>query len=521
MILYPHYQLRQKYLGEAKVLDLLNRLPETGFAIHSVNLPDHLYKRWGEADFVIVTPAGVTLLEVKGGTVSLAGREWRYENARGQAIRSTEGPARQALSAAVALEALLLRETGRTIRCRWGVCFPLCKFSKSVAELPKERLADIEICSNDRLFQEWLQNIPFDHHRSKTYDLDLDQIEGIREILVPRLSAHDSLGLAVNAISRRSVELTEQQFQILETLEANPRLCISGGAGTGKTELAALVARAERAAGRNPVIVTCGSALASTLAARMAEFGIPVSTGTLPPGADTLIVDEGQDYARPGAMELLFSKLTGGLTHGRWRWFMDPNLQFIGHPPDSECMATLRAASVSVTLTRNVRSTREIVSTIRDLLNADVGLSGIDGFGIKVALHRANTPPDETALVQQLISAILADNVRPNEIAVLGAAGPAGPTCSGLLKLLPGVLRSISDQGALGPSEHGIVSSITEFRGMEARVAILVDMDRLPSGAAGMAQLYMGMSRASSSLHIFVGPAFAERLRTFAKYSTE
>src|SRR5262245_37118187 len=100
-------------------MTLLSRVrAEPGFAVHSVNLPDHEYKRWGEADFVVVTRAGVTLLEIKGGSVSIAGREWRYKNARGEAIISTEGPARQALSAAIALEGLLAEHVGRRIRCR-------------------------------------------------------------------------------------------------------------------------------------------------------------------------------------------------------------------------------------------------------------------------------------------------------------------------------------------------------------------------------------------------------------------
>lgn len=33
------------------------------------NLPKHLYKRWGETDFVIVARTGLLLLDVKGGNV--------------------------------------------------------------------------------------------------------------------------------------------------------------------------------------------------------------------------------------------------------------------------------------------------------------------------------------------------------------------------------------------------------------------------------------------------------------------
>ena len=198
MIVFPRYQLRPRYKGEERVYDLLAKVTEEyGFAVHSVNLPEHEYKRWGEADFVIVSQAGVTLLEIKGGSVSLAGREWRYENARGQAIISTEGPARQAISAAIALEKLLTTHLCKRIRCRWGVVFPLCNFRRSVAELPPSRLANNLVCDDIGTFQDWLRNLPFGPYKSNDFILDNEDIDRIREVLVPEFSAATSLGLSL------------------------------------------------------------------------------------------------------------------------------------------------------------------------------------------------------------------------------------------------------------------------------------------------------------------------------------
>lgn len=118
MELHPTFKFKPRLFGEAAVYDLLLALGDGDrFAVHSVNLPAHEYKRWGEADFVIVSRAGLVLLEVKGGNVALAGRVWRYENARGQAITSSEEPVRQAISAAVALEQMLQKRLGRKICC--------------------------------------------------------------------------------------------------------------------------------------------------------------------------------------------------------------------------------------------------------------------------------------------------------------------------------------------------------------------------------------------------------------------
>lgn len=522
MNVFPRYQLRPKYKGEESVYDLLAKVPEEhGFAVHSVNLPEHEYKRWGEADFVVVTKAGVTLLEVKGGLVSLTGREWRYENARGQAIISTEGPARQAISAAIALENLLKTHLQKKIRCRWGVVFPLCNFKRSVAELPSSRLANNVVCNDIGAFHDWLRNLPTHPYKSNDFLLDNEDIDRIREILVPEFSAATSLGLAVRSTQEAAIRLTEQQFAILESLESNSRLCISGGAGTGKTELITLCARAEKAAGRKPAIVTTGKLLSAALRSRMMTYGIPVVSESLPNGTDTLLVDEGQDYLQPDQMGALFRQLPGGLLGGRWRWFMDPNLQFTEVSPSPACLQALACHSANVNLTRNVRSTREIINSIRVFLDADVGISQIDGFGIKVGFHSVANTEEEVAAAQRLIDSMIEEGVHPSEIAVLGACGGGGPSCRQLLKQMPGRFKLLSPTGRILSSVHGLVCGISDFRGLEARVVLLVDLHLLPIDRRGESLLYIGMSRASASLQLLVQPVFDDFLKVLLKNSFE
>ena len=520
--IYPHHQLRPRYLGEARVYDLLSSLTrEMGFAVHSVNLPEHEYKRWGEADFVVVGRDGLVVLEVKGGTVSLAGREWLYENARGRAIVSTEGPARQALSAAIAIEALLRTHLGRRVRCRWGVVFPLCSFRRDLAELPPTRLADIRTCHDAASFTNWLDRIPFDQHDANDFRLDDDEIEVIRDVLVPEFGAAISLSLSARAAQDEAFRLTGQQFAILESLESNARLCVTGGAGTGKSELAVLCALAEQAAGRRPAIFTSETPFAAALRARVAPRGIPVVSGTLPPGTDVLIVDEGQDHAQPARMERLFHQLPGGLAGGRWRWFMDPNLQFMEVPPNPASLALLLQHAVPVALHRNVRSTREIVSVIQAFLDADIGTSQVDGFGIKVGFRSVADVDEEVAVVNSRVSAALADGIQPFEIAILGADGNDGPVCARLGRLLDHACLPLYPDGQVRSNSHGVITGIRDFRGMEARVVMLVDLDRLPAGRLGESLLYMGMSRAGASLFLPMQPSFREFLGALAKVSFE
>jgi len=490
------------------VYDLLARIDdEHGFAIHSVNLPEHAYKRWGEADFVIVVRAGVLLLEVKGGNVEIAGRVWRYENARGQAIESTEGPQRQAVSAAVALEQLLTKRLGRKVRCRWGVVFPLCTFSRQLDELPPERLADQRQCTNYLSFEAWLDGIPFDQHTAADFALSDSDIHEIREVLLPELSAASSLGLSVAGVDKGIIKLTGQQYGILESLVANPRLTVTGGAGTGKTELAVLCARAELASGHRPAILAGGAPLVRNLESRLAGTGIRVCSDGLPDDCDVLIVDEGQDLAHPNMLKALFARLPGGLEHGRWRWFMDPNLQYLSIPPDPEVLSALQAHSASVALVRNVRSTQEIVRSIQAFLASDIGLSVIDGYGVRVGFHDARDSEEEVNSIVELVPGLLRDGIQPSDIAVLGPGGPDGAAGMHITDRLSQVLRPLMVDGRFSSPVHGVVADISAFRGLEAKVVILTDLDAVVGTADFERNLYIGMTRASVALHVFSSPA--------------
>ena len=62
--------------------------------LHSLNLSQHEYKKWGEADFVVVSAAGVLILEVKGGRVACSDGIWTYTDRNNVEHHSSEGPVR-------------------------------------------------------------------------------------------------------------------------------------------------------------------------------------------------------------------------------------------------------------------------------------------------------------------------------------------------------------------------------------------------------------------------------------------
>ena len=54
------------------------------FAMHSLSLPRHEYKRFGEIDFVVCGPEGLFVLEVKGGGVSCHDGVWETTDRYGK-----------------------------------------------------------------------------------------------------------------------------------------------------------------------------------------------------------------------------------------------------------------------------------------------------------------------------------------------------------------------------------------------------------------------------------------------------
>lgn len=80
--------------AERRLFALFERsaLPDTYACLHSVNLPLHLWQRMGEADFIVVGPYGIYVLEVKGGRISYQAGQWHFQDRHDQSHERHVGP---------------------------------------------------------------------------------------------------------------------------------------------------------------------------------------------------------------------------------------------------------------------------------------------------------------------------------------------------------------------------------------------------------------------------------------------
>ena len=76
---------------------------EGWICLHSLGLARHATKRWGEIDFVFITPMGIFVVEVKGGRVRREAGTWVFTDRFDVEHRRREGPFEQASSAMFAL----------------------------------------------------------------------------------------------------------------------------------------------------------------------------------------------------------------------------------------------------------------------------------------------------------------------------------------------------------------------------------------------------------------------------------
>jgi nuclease-like protein/AAA domain-containing protein len=250
---------------------LRDRLPAGWYAWHSLRLRDRRAS-FGEGDFVLAHPErGILLLEVKGGAIAQRDGTW-FQNGRPLA--------KAPLDQAHGFRALLLgrlRAAGvDTPSIGQAPCFPDTDFD---AQPTEDDLAGIVMGAHHlRWLAEALpaiaaRAIPPPRPTSRG-----DWIEALHrmwgETWVPSLS----LGTRAREQAERRLALDEAQLEVLDGLLENDRVLVQGGAGSGKTLLAAEAARRLAASGGKVLLLCFTAPLRKWLAARLEGTGVEVQT---------------------------------------------------------------------------------------------------------------------------------------------------------------------------------------------------------------------------------------------------
>lgn len=491
-------------------------------AFHSLNIAEHEYKLVGELDFILLTPQGLLVLEVKGGGVACHDGIWTFTDRFGRKHKTSEGPFRQARSGMFSLRKRLRSDLHSAatagLAFGYGVIFPDTEFPKNSAEWSPAMVIDERDLRGRRDLREPLRSM-LDYWSGKTSgasDVAPSRLDTVSDFLRPDFDKVPSLRHKADQLLTVMESLTEEEYHQLDLVENSDRVLCAGGAGTGKTFLAAEVARRDAARDRR-VLLTCKSpVLASFLAERLIGSTVDVvpldeALANEPDPYDVLVLDEAQDVLDFEMLDRIGALVADGLEGGRWRIFYDVNNQsalFGTFDPDAlEYLQSLAAAGGH--LRRNCRNTRDIVIQTKLVTHADLGNPSA-GHGPPVEWAFFNDAATEQRLLEQHLRGLADEDVPPGEITILSPL-PFEESCVSRLrpKWRSRIRRLDPTAVADWPLREITYASIPDFKGLENQFIALVDVESLAATPRDRSLLYIAMTRARAGLWI----ALPEQLR--------
>ncbi len=553
-----------KSSAEKKIFRLLRDADGTSdwVVLHSLGLAKHQEKRRGEIDFLILCNRGIFVIEVKGGRIRREAGIWQTIDRYGNTNNLNESPYDQASSAMFALEKYVRNGLSNNpaltnLIFGYGVMCP----NSPEADLPFGTEGDRKITytledSRVPITQYVGRAASFIEGQSlgkKKRPRPQDVVE-ILDFLRGDFDCVPPLWAKAEETSGELLELTKEQFAVLDVSARKERLICRGAAGTGKTVLALREAVNSAREGYRVLFLCFNRNLADALSrslttenqaenikvdsihrfmyelinssAFQAEFlekkkncgSDELYTNLYPYYAmlasidtepwDKLIIDEGQDLMTSENLDFIDTCLRGGLESGKWRWFMDDNNQAgVYGKHDIGSTARLEQFGTVQVLTINCRNTKQIHAETLMLVNPEVGaVAKVDGLPVRYAWCK-DTKGQVRALNHQL-ERLLSEEISCPDIVILSARSIDKCVASKIDKNIVKPFE-VADLDARDVNRVSY-STISAFKGLESPIVILTDIEEL-EGDWWASVLYVGMSRAKVELIVLL----PEKLKAF------
>lgn len=562
--------------AERRLFEHLRDAPRTEdwVCLHSLALAHHETKRRAEIDFLLLTRLGVFVLEVKGGRVARADGLWHFTDRWNNTVSKNEGPFEQASSAMFALEREVRTEfDGDRRRSRllfgFGVAFPDIEFDVTGVEADDRQVYDCRSTREPiadfvhRLASYWRERSSDASGKTTRYAPTPSDIEALVDFLRGDFDKLPTLSAQADESKRKLVALEAEQYAVLDGLEQSShvegmpaRYFVQGGAGTGKTLLAAEIAKREAQSSDRSVLLLCfnrvlcgllehnltssqnitvktigkllreivaGSSLEQEFRSRSSQLAsdevyrqllpeyasLAASDGTFQ-RYDVLVVDEAQDMMSQGVLDALDCCVVNGLRGGRWWVFCDINNQeAVFGLFEKEALLRLIADGQVVVLPTNRRNTIPVATETAVIARPKATPRAIaDGIPVTVRFYKDQIR--QAKRVESDLQRLLGDGIAPHQITILSPLGPNA--CSGNLPDKVG-LRQVKHENAwkIGSPLLDIVThaTVSSFKGLENDYILLTDVESLSSDW-WKGVTYVGMSRARVGLIVYLKDALRD-----------
>ncbi len=516
--------------------------------LHSLGIAEHKNNIFGEIDFVVICKEGVLCIEVKGGDVLRTGSIWGFINRYGVRSQKSEGPFQQVQGNMHSLRQYLIKRLGKMdslVRCQYAcaVIMPDCNFNASGTDIISEILFDTRKEWNldtiiDDAFRYW-RNRCLDRHGFEGDQLTDCEIDRFAELLRGDFHFVPSLKVMIDRTTKELCALTDEQFEVLESLSDNPRTLVSGVAGAGKTLIAAEQARRAYWEGRQVLYLCFNHNVAQYVASAFTKENMDITATTfhalmmkscgiewssdldnswykenLPklflasdtvPIFDLVVIDEGQDLLKKYCLQCIERLIRNGFQDGNWAVYYDPNQNiFSSNSELAHALKWLRnkASVASWKLSINCRNTKQIA-------NANILISNISEQGkAKVSGPQAEyisylNKDDERNKINEIIRNLKDSGVNNSDFIILSkymlSNMKNGLGIDGLDKNL-GIIKS---EGYPWKAKRNEIrfSTVAAFKGLDSRIVILTDVDQFKNQNSRLLN-YVAVSRACVKIYI-------------------
>ena len=543
-----------KSMAEARVFGWLKDMTwGDATVLYSLPLKEHIRNSFGEIDFVVICDEGILCIEVKGGAIERLNGQWGYTNRLGNTTWKAQGPYIQVQGNMKSLRQYLenhFKADDPILNCRVACCVitPDCVIKTDEdTEIITKITFNAGMSKDDlpKVFQRSFKYWTEEKHYGGTGGLNNKSKERLVTFLRGDFKFVPSLSIILDQSEEQLLSITDEQYQIVERMGVNDRMLIEGGAGTGKTILATEQCRRAAIMGKKVLYLCFNHAIASyikeKLSLEQAASGVDVYTfheilmrycneknigerdseyftcelpekflenvaNTLNDEKkyDQIVIDEGQDLMNMNAYLCINEIFKGGWDKGKWSIYYDPHQNlFVENDEFQEIWETLKKSSFILPLTVNCRNTRQIAEGNYAVTLIHKGTNP-RAEGEKIAYKTYKSKDDERKQLFDLIRWLKSGGISKKDIVILSYYRMNNPeSClygadipDDIGKIKPDVLSNFDKCKDIR------YYTIQAFKGLEARVVILIDIDSFSEQKKRYLN-YVGMSRAKTYLAMF------------------
>jgi len=518
--------------GEKFFLQALSKYtPDTWIAYHNFNFlefdnntkPIRSKKlHQGEADVVLFIPEfGFIVIEVKGGGIEFYNNHWVSIDRYGD-YHQIKNPFEQARKAQHFIKNTCRKVTNDNFVSGYAVCFPDINDVLSVdlpVESPRQIILTKQIINSIALEKTILTIFKYWHPVSSLTPSASKLIQ--HKVLQPSFRLLPTLSDQFNQNKKKLIQLTQQQYQILDFIEHQNHAIIEGGAGTGKTLLLIEKARRLSEANNKVLILTFNIKIADLLKNIFSqnkkvsvntihglseelcklskiEYKIPEaveeigkfynetsiellnqSAENLNLSYDAILVDEAQDFEDHWWIPIT-ELLTDETPNKSWLYiFHDPNQNIFKRDFNFPVESSYRFK-----LTYNCRNSLKIAKWLNSHFKYSALANPMSPEGEIVEIIRWKNKKEQNQKVKALLNKLEQNGVEEKEIVILTPFKPENSELE--------IPRSIE------------FDSIMKFKGLEKSVVIVADLKLDNAFCIREDLIYTAATRAISKLFLLV-----------------